>query len=203
MGSTQNTSLPLHRSTRRANALCLKQELRFTCAAPAAHLRWQRSQRCEYPRTTRSIQPIRRSTTSTMTARAGSKFRLATGGTVPMDGHSVSAAGTCNTCRTAGARSSAPRSRTLSAVAENHATPSTWAVSSRFSNGFIDEEFLECFAWCSKGEGLAGSGVEFVGDGVEGGLVVGDLDSLGEVSRIRALVFSCEGRSHGDRGCAE
>lgn len=54
-------------------------------------------------------------------------------------------------------------------------------MSSRLRNGVIGEEFLECLAWCSEAEGLAGSVVEFVGDGVDAGLMVGDLDARGQV----------------------
>lgn len=54
-------------------------------------------------------------------------------------------------------------------------------MSSRLSNGVVGEEFLECLAWCSESEGVAGSVVESVGDGFEVGLMVGDLDAFGQV----------------------
>lgn len=55
------------------------------------------------------------------------------------------------------------------------------AVSIGLSNIGLGEEFLEYFAGCEESEDCAGSVVEFVGDGVEVGLVAGDLGAFGEV----------------------
>jgi hypothetical protein len=54
-----------------------------------------------------------------------------------------------------------------------------WAVSTRGSNVPVEECFFEGFAGGVEAEGLSGSVVELVGDGVEVGLVAGDLDALG------------------------
>jgi len=53
------------------------------------------------------------------------------------------------------------------------------AVSTRGSNVPVEEWFLEDFAGGVEAEGLSGSVARFVGDGVEVGLVAGDLDALG------------------------
>ena len=43
-------------------------------------------------------------------------------------------------------------------------------------------EFVECFCWGAVAEGGSGAVVEFVGDGVEVGLVAGDGGSFGQVA---------------------
>ena len=48
-------------------------------------------------------------------------------------------------------------------------------------------EFVECFCWGAVAEGGSGAVVQFVGDGVEVGLVAGDEGSFGQ-----ALDAACE-----------
>ena len=43
-------------------------------------------------------------------------------------------------------------------------------------------EFVECFCWGAVAEGGSGAVVQFVGDGVEVGLVAGDGGSFGQVA---------------------
>lgn len=43
-------------------------------------------------------------------------------------------------------------------------------------------EFVRCFCWGAVAEGVSGAVVQFVGDGVEVGLVAGDEGSLGQVA---------------------
>ena len=51
-------------------------------------------------------------------------------------------------------------------------------------------EFVECFCWGCGSRWGSGAVVQFVGDGVVVGLVAGDGDSLGQVTKGEPVLFS-------------
>ncbi len=68
---------------------------------------------------------------------------------------------------------------------------------------YAGQELGEDFCWGSVAEDAPWPVVEFAGDEVEVGLVVGDLGALEEVLGSRPVVFSLVPRSRGEYGWAK